>query len=150
MQLKKRSRSKKAAILVVVNDATVRSLIATVLAQEDCVVIEEAVDGFEAGQKVVTFKPDVLIIDAAMERVDGMSVCRQLKYNPATKRTKIIALLDFDAEENRRKMLDAGADLILSKPVSPEALKKQLKGILENGSAEITSHDDNEKDYGIG
>ena len=85
-----------------------------------------ATSGFEAGQLVFSFKPDVIILDLIMPDVDGFAVCRNIKSNSLTKNTKIIAVTGYPTEENRKKIKLAGADAIFVKPLDYRELLKKI------------------------
>ncbi|HNS33410.1 MAG TPA: response regulator [bacterium] len=85
-----------------------------------------ATSGFEAGQLVFSFKPDVIILDLIMPDVDGFAVCKNIKSNSLTKNTKIIAVTGYPTEENRKKIKLAGADAIFVKPLDYRELLKKI------------------------
>jgi len=134
LKLKQARPISRTKILVVDDDTAVRRFITKVLANNDT-VLEEAADGFEAGQKTIKFKPDILIVDIFMPKVDGFEVCRQMRKNPETKSTKIIAISGFDSDENRTKVLAAGADLFLAKPLRPGILKQAIESSRDSTAA---------------
>ncbi len=103
--------------MVVDDDPKIREFIIHILETEGNEVVGAA-DGFEAGQKSIKFKPDIMIVDIFMPNMDGFEVCRQMRKNPDTMNTKIIAISGYSDEENRKKILDAGADLFIPKPLS--------------------------------
>jgi len=121
----------KAKILVVDDDPVIRKFIIKTL-EKSGHKLEEAEDGFEAGQKTIRFKPNILIVDIFMPRMDGFEVCRRMKENPETNKTKIMAISGFDTEENRRKIIEAGADWFMPKPLSPAALRKAVTDVLQS------------------
>ncbi len=81
------------------------------------IVIETARDGFEAGQKVVSFKPKVVLLDLLMPGVDGFKACRRIKENTDSKNVRVIAMTGFMSDENVRKIKHAGAEVCLEKPL---------------------------------
>ena len=81
-----------------------------------------ATSGFEAGQLVNSFRPDVVILDLIMPGVDGFSVCRKIKSDPRTRGTKIIAVTAYASEENLKKIRKEGADIVLTKPFDYQKL----------------------------
>lgn len=80
--------------------------------------IHQAFDGFEAGRAVQQHNPSVMLLDVMMPGVDGLEVCRSLKNDPATKDIRVIAMTGHHSPELERKMLAAGADVLLKKPFS--------------------------------
>ena len=78
---------------------------------------ETAADGFEAGQKIATFKPHLVLLDLKMPGLDGFKVCKNIKQTPETEKTKVIAMTGYMSDENVRRIRYAGAELCLEKPL---------------------------------
>lgn len=91
------------------------------------IVFETARDGFEAGQKVASFRPKVVLLDLLMPGVDGFKACRSIKENPDTEKTRVIAMTGFMSDENVRKIKHAGAEVCLEKPLDISRLIALLK-----------------------
>ena len=90
------------------------------------VAIEIARDGFEAGVKVESFRPHALLLDLMMPGMDGFEVCRRLRARPTLNHVRIIAMTGFPSAENVERILSAGADACLPKPLDPERLLVEL------------------------
>ncbi len=116
-------------VLIVDDDPTVRKVMRETLTQHQYET-ETAGDGFEAGVKVVQFKPDLLILDLIMPRMDGFEVCRYLKKDPTTSGIKILVLTGFDTLKHREQIMAAGADDFLAKPVEPDILIRHMEDLL--------------------
>lgn len=84
--------------------------------------VEVASDGFIAGQKVEIFKPTVLLLDLMMAGMDGFEVCSRLKANSATQNIRVVAMTGYPSDENVNKILSAGAESCLAKPLDKEKL----------------------------
>jgi excisionase family DNA binding protein len=123
-----KANSKK--ILIVDDDPIIIKFLLRALSGNGCEV-ESASDGFEAGQKTVQFKPDLVILDIFMPRMDGFEVCQRLKRNPETSHTKIIAISGDDAIENQQKIESCGADLFLAKPLSKKVILNKIDYLLK-------------------
>lgn len=93
-----------------------------------------APDGFEAGMMVHKFKPDVLILDLRMPRVDGFEVCRRLKADPETKHIRIVAISGVAEEEDIQRIKELGADEFMAKPLKWQELKARVDRLLKNMS----------------
>ncbi len=117
METKKESDLSLAKIMVVDDDPKIREFIIHILETEGNEVVGAA-DGFEAGQKSIKFKPDIMIVDIFMPNMDGFEVCTQMRRNHDTMTTNIIAISGYSDEGTRKKILDAGADLFIPKPLS--------------------------------
>jgi len=81
--------------------------------------IEAAGDGFEAGQKLESFKPDVLMLNLMMPGIDGFEVCKRLKQREATRDIRVLAMTGHCSEEAVQRILASGAEVCLSKPLQP-------------------------------
>jgi len=81
---------------------------------------------FEAGLKVRGFKPDVVLMDIMMPGLDGFQVCQRMKSDPLMKDIRIIAITGYPTEENVKKMLAAGAEACLKKPLEFDELLSLL------------------------
>ena len=90
-----------------------------------------ASDGFEAGVKVMGFRPGLVILDLFMPGMDGFEVCKRIKENSSVSGIKILAITGYDTEENRERILRAGADGYLAKPVERSALVQHTEGLLK-------------------
>lgn len=118
-------------ILIVDDDPKIQKLLTRVLCT-DGYQIEVAVDGFDAGIKVVQFKPDLIILDLVMPLMDGFEVCRRLKKDSNSSNIKILILTGYDNKENMDLIMEAGADAFLSKPVGKNVLLQHIEELLNN------------------
>ena len=123
------NRSSNIRILIVDDDLQVQKLLALMLSPKKYET-ETASSGFEAGAKVVRFKPGLILLDLFMPEVSGFEVCRQIKKDPETSHIKILALTGYDNKENREKIIKAGADDYIAKPVEKDVLLKHVKDLL--------------------
>ncbi|MBT8357828.1 MAG: response regulator [Deltaproteobacteria bacterium] len=116
-------------ILIVDDDLQVQKLLTVMLSSKQYIA-ETASSGFEAGAKVVKFKPSLIILDLVMPEMSGFEVCRQIKKNPETSYMKIMVLTGHDSKENREGIMEAGADDYLVKPVEKNVLLEHVEHLL--------------------
>jgi len=116
-------------ILIVDDDPNIRKILARFLSAEDYEV-DTASDGFGAGARAMDFKPDLLVLDLVMPGMDGFEVCRRIKKNPRTSHIKVLAITGYDDGENRARIMKAGADGYMAKPIEMESLLKEVEGLL--------------------
>lgn len=116
-------------ILIVDDDVSILKVLSKMLTDHKYETAVAA-DGFEAGIKVVQFKPDLVILDLIMPYMDGFEVCRLIRANSATAHIKILTFTGYDTEENREKILRAGADAYMAKPVDRAVLLTKIEDIL--------------------
>jgi len=121
----------KKRILIVDDDPGIRKLLGKMLISHDYAV-DYASDGFEAGLKTIKFKPDLMVLDLIMPKVDGFEVCRRLKEDKDTEKIKIMIVSGEDTEENRERVFDCGADFFMSKPVDNKIFIEQISNLLNH------------------
>ncbi len=92
--------------------------------------LETAADGFEAGLKIASFKPHLIVLDLMMPGLDGFKVCEQVKSDPETEHIKILIVTAYGSEENIERVLQLGADDYLIKPLDVEELRKRVRKLL--------------------
>ncbi len=118
-------------ILIVDDDVSIERVLSKMLTDRKY-EIGVASDGFEAGIKVMQFKPDLMISDLIMPGMDGFEVCSLLKANSSTSHIKILTFTGYDTEENREKILRAGADAYMVKPVDRTALLTTIEDLFRS------------------
>ncbi|HOQ33408.1 MAG TPA: response regulator [Candidatus Hydrogenedens sp.] len=114
-------------ILVVDDEKAVISVIRRFLERAQTPFqIEMAMDGFDAGQMVATFQPDIIFLDLRLPGLDGFEVTRRIKTNPETSHIHIIAMTGYYQGEVANRVLELGAAILLQKPFTPDDLRKAL------------------------
>jgi CheY-like chemotaxis protein len=83
-------------------------------------------DGPEGLEAAAAFRPDVLLLDIGLPKMNGYDVCRRLRDQPWGKSIVIVALTGWGQEEDRRRSREAGFDHHLVKPVDPPVLEALL------------------------
>lgn len=120
-------RSRLLKVLIVDDDPMHLEYLVELLSGIDAPVeIETARDGFEAGSKLAGFVPHVVLLDLMMPGVNGFDVCRRIKAEPATRATRVIAMTGFPSQENLQRIVEAGAEVMLAKPVDVPLLLHAL------------------------
>ena len=87
-------------------------------------------DGVEALTVAAAFRPDVILLDIGLPKLNGYEVCRRIREEAWSDGTALIAVTGWGQEEDKRRSNEAGFDFHLVKPVDPEALEKLLAGLL--------------------
>ena len=123
-------------ILVVDDDRAVRESLRRSLSFNGYTV-DLAEDGVEALDAITNERPDALILDVMMPRMDGLEVCRQLRGTGDD--IPILVLTARDTVSERVSGLDAGADDYLPKPFALEELLARLRALLRRTGPEEAS-----------
>lgn len=85
-----------------------------------------AMDGFDAGQQMALFRPDVLFMDLHMPGFSGASIVTRIKGNPEYANSQVIALVDSEDRQLGEAAVENGAALCLRKPFTPDDLRRAL------------------------
>ena len=113
------------SILVVDDNRDAALSLATVL-QLSGYTTHVAYDGAEAVQVAAAVRPDVMLLDIGLPKLDGYEVARKIRAQPWGEAMVLVALTGWGQEEDRRKSSEAGFDGHLVKPVDLDALMKLL------------------------
>lgn len=120
-------------LLIVDDHALLRQGIKNVLSLEsDLLVLGEAADGDEAIKQVECLKPDIVLLDVNMPRMNGLEVTRRLKSVNAA--VKVIILTMHDDESYVLEVIKAGAVGYLLKDIEPGMLVKAIRTVFEGQS----------------
>jgi two-component system alkaline phosphatase synthesis response regulator PhoP len=115
-------------VLVVDDEPDITEIISYNLAKEGYEVFS-ATNGIDAIDKAISLKPDLLILDIMMPRMNGIEVCKTLRGKPEFDDTLIILLTALSDETSHIKGLEIGADDYLTKPISPKVLVSRANAI---------------------
>ncbi|MCK4259955.1 MAG: response regulator transcription factor [Halanaerobiales bacterium] len=118
----------KGRVLVVDDEDNIRELIVFNLKQQGFETVE-AIDGIEAIRKVEEQKPDLILLDLMLPKMDGLEVCQKLCYSEKYSSIPIIMLTARSEEIDKVLGLEMGADDYVTKPFSPRELMARVKAI---------------------
>jgi diguanylate cyclase (GGDEF)-like protein len=122
-------RTAKPTILVVDDIPANTQLLKSYLLPAGYAVII-ANDGEDAVKKVNIHKPDLILLDIMMPKLDGFQVCKTLKSNELTTYTPIIMVTALNDVEDKIKGIEAGADDFITKPLNKMELSARVKSLL--------------------
>ena len=89
-----------------------------------------AVDAASALEALKTFKPHVILMDIQMPGMDGLTLTRRLKSDPATRDIAVIALTAYAMKGDDEKALASGCAGYITKPIDTRRLPEQIAEIL--------------------
>lgn len=108
--------SSQRVLIVDDHDVFARSLVEHLDSTVPTVVTELASDSFEAGRKIQTFKPHIVLLDLMMPGMNGFEVCHRLKSDPSTKAIRVIGMTGDFSADNKARIMATGAETCLLKP----------------------------------
>ncbi len=116
-------------VLLVGDEPDLLELLSYSLERENfrVLVAKDGVEGLELAQKE---KPDVIVLDILMPKLDGLELCALLREDAQLRLTPILMLTARTGERNEIAGLDAGADDYLPKPISPRLFVSRMKALL--------------------
>ena len=126
----------KKTILIVDDEKSIRELLAFNLEKEGYKTIE-ADNGVDAVDKALNQKPDLILLDVMLPRMDGISVCKKLRYALNINTVPILMISAKDTESDKIVGLEMGADDYITKPFQIREVMARIKANLRK--AEITN-----------
>lgn len=98
--------------------------------------IKLAYNGFDAGDLLHKFKPDLVILDLMMPHINGFDICSRIKSAPSTKHINVIAMTGALTTNNQNKIIELGAEVCLEKPLNFQLVQDLIsKFIQEKGTS---------------
>ncbi|MFO0883137.1 MAG: response regulator [Pirellulales bacterium] len=119
----------KNRILIADDNQANRELFEAYLSTIDCDVAM-AVDGQDTLAKVLSFQPDLILLDVMMPKMSGFEVCQMLKSNPATSKVMVLMVTALNESGDIERAVKAGTDDFLSKPANKVELLKRVENML--------------------
>ena len=122
-------------VLLADDQALVRAGFHALLSRsEDIEVVGEAVDGVEAVELAQRTRPDVVLMDVRMPRLDGIAATARLVADPALAGIRVIVVTTFELDEYVHNALRAGASGFLLKDIEPDELRRAVR-VVAGGEA---------------
>ena len=124
---------KKGKILVVDDENYILHILDFSLGAEGYEVIT-AEDGEEAVRKTKEERPDLVVLDVMMPKMDGFEACRAIKRDADVAQTPVILLSAKSRDIDQRQGFEAGADDYITKPFSPGRLVERVHRLLRTSA----------------
>jgi signal transduction histidine kinase len=128
------SEQAKPAVLLVEDNDDGREMMAMMLSCYGYPV-QHAADGFQGLATAAASKPDIALVDIGLPGIDGYEVARRMRANPDTQHMKLIALTGYGLADDQRRVMDAGFDMHLVKPVDIDQLLRAISDCLARAPA---------------
>ena len=106
----------------------------TIILESGGYTVTEAETGESGYQKALEDKPDFILLDIQLPDIDGTEVLRRLRSNEVTRDIPVIASTSYAMSGDRQRLLDAGCDGYLEKPIDPFRVLSQIELILRGDS----------------
>ena len=116
-------------VMVVDDSLTVRKVTSRLLAREDYEVIT-ARDGIDALEQLQGIRPDIMLVDIEMPRMDGFDLTRNVRADRRTADIPIIMITSRTAEKHRKYAREIGVDVFLGKPFQESELLQNIANLM--------------------
>jgi len=116
--------------VMIVDDNPYNVELASFVLTTDGLEVAVAVNAADALAQIPVFRPDLILMDVQMPGMDGLELTRRLKADPATGHVRIVAFTAYAMKGDEAKMLAAGCDAYLSKPIEVASFARQVKAYL--------------------
>ncbi|MCA1612667.1 MAG: response regulator [Acidobacteria bacterium] len=116
-------------VLVAEDSEDTRQVLSLELRHRGCRVITAA-DGREAVETALVARPDLILMDLHMPRLDGLAATAQIRAHSELDSVPIIAVTAFDTYGIREAVLEAGCQEYMLKPLAPGALERAIRSAL--------------------
>jgi len=116
--------------ILVVDDNPLNVELAIAVLAADGMDVEVAVDATEAARRMAAFRPDLVLMDIQLPGVDGLTLTRQIKADPAHRHVIVLAFTAYAMKGDEARMLQAGCDGYLSKPIDVGRFAGQVRSWL--------------------
>jgi CheY-like chemotaxis protein len=90
----------------------------------------QAANGEEALERLAATRPDIVVTDLSLPRVDGFELCQRLKADPATSHVPVLVLTGSSRGEDVDRAHAAGCARVLVKPFAPDHLAREISDVL--------------------
>lgn len=117
-------------VLIVEDDPETRLYYQSVF-EADGFRTEQAHNGLQAFEKATEACPDIILTDIAVPGIDGIELCRRLRADDRTKDVPVLAVTGYGDRDYPDRALEAGANHVLTKPCTPDALVREARRLLE-------------------
>jgi len=119
----------KKNLLIIEDEENIARAQELILADEFNVSV--AKDGAEGLRKAKKLKPDVIVLDLMMPKMNGIEVCKSIKSDKSLSHTKVVMVTAKNKPEDELKGMDTGADDYIMKPFEADELKHVISQVLK-------------------
>ncbi len=120
--------------ILLIEDDFINMRLAQHILEAEGYVVLKAATAQEALEQLESVLPDLILVDVQLPDIDGLILVRMLREKPATRDAKILALTACAMKGDRERMLKAGCDGYISKPIDVKDFIDTVRGFLNAGT----------------
>lgn len=114
-------------LVLVIEDNEQNLYLMRFLLEKNGFTVVEATDGLKGVEMAKETKPNLILLDIQLPRMDGYAVAQEIRKNDELSATPIVAVTSYAMVGDRERVLAAGADGYIEKPIDPEKFIDQIK-----------------------
>lgn len=112
--------------VLLIEDNEQNRYLATFLLESRSFRVVSATDGLSGIESAKELRPDLILLDIQLPRIDGYEVARRFRAEPAFRHVPIVAVTSYAMTGDREKALSAGCDGYIEKPINPETFVDEV------------------------
>jgi len=116
--------------ILVIEDNDQNMYLTTFILEKHGYTVYQAWNGPAAIELVAEIKPDLILLDIQLPEIDGYAVARELRQIPALLDTAIVAVTSYAMAGDRERILAAGCDGYIEKPINPDTFMAEIEQYL--------------------
>lgn len=120
-------------MVLVIEDNEQNLYLMRFLLEKNGFTVLEATDGIKGVEMAKEIKPELILLDIQLPIMDGYEVARELRKNDDLDATTIVAVTSYAMVGDRERVLEAGADGYIEKPIDPDKFISQIKKYMSTG-----------------
>jgi PAS domain S-box-containing protein len=136
---------KESTLILVADDDQFTRLLLRQLLEQEGYQVAEVENGEQCLAAYMSYKPDMVLLDAVMPVMDGFNCCTQLQRLPNGERTPILMITALNDQKSVDCAFEAGATDFVTKPVHPPVLCRRVRRLLEASRAEAALRESEKK-----
>ena len=116
--------------ILLVDDSSTILMMESMMLHEGTYDLVTAKDGEECVEKALAERPDLILLDVVMPKIDGFETCRRLRAEEATRGTPVIMVTTRGESQNMEKAFEAGCSDYVTKPINKVELLNKVRSYL--------------------
>lgn len=103
------------------------------LFEQEGYIVQTAFDGIQALEKLVTFRPSIIVLDVMMPGLDGFEVAKRIRMMEGFDDVRIVFLTAKGTAQDKRKGYGSGGEVYITKPFDNDELLRTVSEVVEYG-----------------
>ena len=120
--------------VLIIDDNDLNVQLATFVLSHAAFAVESAADSTQGVLQIALFRPDLILMDIQMPDINGLTLTRRLKADPATQHIVVVAFTAYAMKGDEAKLRSAGCDGYIAKPIDIGTFADKVRSYLADGT----------------